>query len=87
MPATSVRCSVPTSIDSFISLRDLGTFSAVEHLGDAQIDLQEVVDGDAIVDRPPRAWRAAGGGCGARVAAAAAGLTSSVTIAPSVCST
>ena len=51
MPATSVRCSVPTSIDSFSSFFDFGTFSAVEHLGDAQIDLHEVVDRDPVVGR------------------------------------
>src|SRR3954464_10972907 len=32
MPATRVRCSVPTSIESFINLREFGTFSAVSTL-------------------------------------------------------
>ena len=75
MPATSVRCSVPTSIDSFISLREFGTFSAGEHLGDAQIDLEEVVDRDAVVGRggaaasraPPAAGARRGGLLSARL--------------------
>ena len=66
IPATSVRCSVPTSIDSFTSLREFGTFSAVEHLGDAQIDFHEVVDRDLV--GPARSWswgRTAGAGAAA----------------------
>ena len=78
MPATIVRCSVPTSIDSFISFFDFGTRSAVEHLRDAQLDLHEVVDGDARrrparrrggAVRPARLARALRGGAGADAAA------------------
>ena len=42
MPATSVRCSVPTSTDNFRSFFEFGTFPPP---GDAQLDLHEVVDG------------------------------------------
>ena len=46
MPATSVRCSVPTSIEQLHQLARVRHLLGREHLGDAQVDLHEVVDGD-----------------------------------------
>ena len=71
MPATIVRCSVPTSTVSFISFFDFGTRSAVEHLRHAQVDLHEVVDGDAACRRRGAAGAASAAPGGRRGAAAA----------------
>ena len=66
MPATSVRCSVPTSTDSFSSFFDFAHLLGGQHLRDAQLHLHEVVDRDALVS-PARGGRSGRGGgrCGA----------------------
>ena len=48
MPATSVRCSVPTSTEQLQQLLRLRHALGREHLRDAKLDLHEVVDGNAI---------------------------------------
>ena len=71
MPATSVRCSVPTSIVIFTSLRGLRHLLGRQHLRDPQIDLHEVVDRDAVARdrRPARRGRRCRRGRAPRVSA------------------
>ena len=54
MPATIVRCSVPTSTGSFSSFVRFRHALGGQHLRDAQFDLHEVVDRDALVGRRGR---------------------------------
>ena len=63
MPATSVRCSVPTSTVSLSSLLRLRHPLGRQHLRHPQLDLHEVVDRDPLVRRRLRCGR--GRGCGA----------------------
>ena len=95
MPATRVRCSVPTSIDSLTSFARVGHFLGRQDLRDAQIDLHEVVDRDLVSaawQRPaPRVPAgAAGGAAGAGVVFFVSStrvllLVSFVSAAPATC--